>query len=103
VPRIRWTARARNDLESIYGYIASDNPLVALRVAARIVSATERLSAFASSGRIVPEHEQSGVRELIIRPYRVAYRVVGEEIRILKIHHSARVLRLADIEDTPST
>lgn len=47
------------------------------------------------------DHERSGVRELIVRPYRIAYRIVGSEIRILKIHHSARVLRLDDIEEPP--
>ncbi len=97
--QIRWTARAHDDLVALRDYIASENPLVALRVAARIVAATERLSDFALSGRVVPEHERSGVRELIVPPYRIAYRIVGSEVRILKIHHSARVLHLGDIEE----
>lgn len=100
--QIRWTERARNDLKAIHEYIAADNPLVALRVATRIVTATERLADFALSGRVVPEHERSGVRELIVRPYRIAYRIAGSEVRILKIHHGARVLHLGDISDEPN-
>ncbi len=95
---IRWTARARSDLKAVYDYISADNALVALRVVSRIVSATERLSEYAQSGRVVPEYERSGVREVIVPPYRIAYRVVGAEVRILKVHHSARVLRLSDLD-----
>jgi toxin ParE1/3/4 len=102
VGEIKWTLRARSDLKAIRDYIAVDNPNVALRVAGRIVSAVERLSDFAESGRVIPEFEESGVRELVVRPYRIAYRVDGDEIRIIKIHHSSRVLRLSDIEDEPT-
>ena len=97
--KVRWTNRARNDLQAIHEYIAVDNPTVAFRVVWRIASAAERLSRFSLSGRIVPEYESSGVRELVVRPYRIAYRLVGEDVRILKIHHGARVLRIQDIED----
>jgi addiction module RelE/StbE family toxin len=101
VGKIRWTERAKSDLKAIRDYIAADNPRVALRVAARIVAATERLSDFGLSGRVVPEHQGADVRELIVRPYRIAYRSVGDEVRILKIHHSARMLQLSDIEERP--
>ena len=96
--QIRWTARAHSDLKAIREYIAADNATAALEVARRVVAATERLSQFALSGRAVPEYEVSGVRELIVRPYRIAYRIVDGEVRILKIHHGARILRLGDIE-----
>jgi addiction module RelE/StbE family toxin len=100
VGQIKWTARARSDLLAIREYIAADNPIAALAVARRIVASTERLTDFTRSGRLVPEHETSGVRELVVRPYRVAYRIVGDEVRILKIHHSARMLRLIDLEES---
>jgi toxin ParE1/3/4 len=99
VGEIKWTSRAHNDLQAIYDFISLDNPAAALAVARRIVTSTERLAAFSESGRSVPEHQGSGVRELIVRPYRIAYRVVGSEVRILKVHHGARMLRFEDIED----
>jgi toxin ParE1/3/4 len=98
VGEIRWTDRARKVLQAIHEYIAGDNPLVALRVSARIVAATERLVDLPESGRVVPEHQESGVREVIVRPYRIAYLVIGTEVRILKVHHGARILRLNDLE-----
>jgi addiction module RelE/StbE family toxin len=101
VGQITWTVRARSDLKAIRDYIAADNPTAALAVARRLVASAERLSDFAQSGRVVPEHEGSAVRELVVRPYRIAYRVVDNEVRILKIHHSARMLRLSDIEESP--
>jgi plasmid stabilization system protein ParE len=63
VVKLTWTVRARADLMAIYAYIATDNKLVALRVASRLVAATERLAAFPESGRPVPEHGDHGVRE----------------------------------------
>jgi len=62
-------------------------------------SATDRLREFPESGRIIPRFKRSGVREIVVRPYRIAYRVIGDEIRVQKVHHGARFLRLSDIRE----
>jgi plasmid stabilization system protein ParE len=61
-------------------------------VIGRIIGAADRLAQFPESGRAVPEFSQSDVREVIYRPYRIVYRLVGtDEIHILRVHHSARL------------
>ena len=53
----------------------------------------ERLTDFPRSGRVVPEFERSDIRELIVQSYRIVYRVRGEDVEILTVHHGARLLR----------
>jgi len=60
---------------------------------ARLIAATGRLAQFPESGRAVPEFHNSHVREVIHPPYRIVYRLVGsDEIHVLTVHHSSRVL-----------
>jgi len=92
VKTVLWTSRARDDLRSIRDFIAEDSPQVATVVVGRILSATERIAAFPESGRYVPEFESRNLREIILRPYRVVYRLVGSsQVHILTIHHGARL------------
>jgi plasmid stabilization system protein ParE len=53
---------------------------------------TDRLSQFPRSGRIVPELGRDDIREVIVQSYRVIYRLRGDEVEILTVHHSARRL-----------
>jgi plasmid stabilization system protein ParE len=88
---VRWTRRAREDLASIRAFITEQSPNYAALVVSRIIGATDRLAQFPESGRPVPELGQPGVREVIYRPYRIVYRLVGaDEIHILTVHHAAR-------------
>jgi toxin ParE1/3/4 len=86
---IIWRRVALRDLASIYDYIAQDNPAAATRVRATIRSAVASLSEYPHLGRA---GRVDGTRELIIGsfPYIVAYRVVGETVRILAVIHTSR-------------
>jgi toxin ParE1/3/4 len=97
VRAIRWTRRARGDLAAIKSYIAEDSPIYSDLVITRIIAATDRLARFPKSGRVVPEVGIEEIREVIHRPYRIVYRLVGEDqIHILTVHHSARHFREDD-------
>jgi toxin ParE1/3/4 len=88
---IQWTERARGDLAAIVAFVEVDSPHYATVVARRLLSAPERILAFPQSGRVVPEFGDPEVREVIVKPYRIVYRVVGTSaIHILTIHHAAR-------------
>lgn len=88
---VRWTLRARADLAGIRSFIGQDSLHFASVVISRIIAATERLSSFPESGRIVPEVGSSDIREIVHAPYRIVYRIVGEdEIHVLAVHHGAR-------------
>ena len=41
-------------------------------------------------GRQIPDLPNSNVRELILGSYRIAYRVTGDEVEVLAVHHGAR-------------
>jgi addiction module RelE/StbE family toxin len=99
VVQVRWTERAARDLQSIYSRVATDSEAAAARLFLGLLPATGRLRQFPHSGRVIPRFEGSGVREIIVRPYRIAYRVGGDEIRVLKVIHGARFLHFSDIEE----
>lgn len=68
-------------------YIAADNPKAAARYRDRVLKATFDLAEFPERGRLV----LPWVRELtLIRPYIIQYAVVGDEVRVLSVRHSAR-------------
>jgi len=43
-------------------------------------------------GRIVPELDDPNIRELILRNYRLIYRILGEKVQIVRLFHGSRVL-----------
>ena len=88
---VLWTLRARADLAGIRSFISQDSPHFASVVLSRIIVATDRLSSFPESGRVVPEVGSADIREVIHAPYRIVYRIVAEdEVHILTVHHGAR-------------
>jgi plasmid stabilization system protein ParE len=88
---IRWTPRARADLAAIRAFIDQDSPHYAAIVVSRLIAATDRLAVVPESGRAVPEFQNPVVREVILRPYRIVYRLAGDdEIHILTVHHASQ-------------
>ena len=89
---IIWSPRALKDLESIRDYIAQDSVRYADLVVARIVSSVERLRNFPESGRVVPELNRPDLREVIVRPYRVVYRIRDGMVEIATVFRATRLL-----------
>ena len=91
--RINWTIQAVNDLKNIKEYISKDSVRYARLQLSRIRVKAEILKYHPESGRIVPEIDKIEVRELIEGNYRIIYRRYdSENIDILTVHHSAKVL-----------
>lgn len=63
--RIAWAGPATRDLNSIRAYIAQDSEYYADRFIEKIVGAVEGLSTFPEMGRVVPETNAPGIRELL--------------------------------------
>ena len=85
-----WSPQSLHDLESIRAYIAEDSAAYAELVARRIVAAVERLHTFPESGRVVPEREAPDIREVIVSPYRVVYRLRPEVVEIVTVFRGSR-------------
>ena len=86
-----WTLQARADLAAISAFISQDSPHYASVIIARLIAATDRLVPFPESGRTVPEFENPLIREVVLKPYRIVYRLVGvDEIHVLTVHHASQ-------------
>ena len=90
--------RAIKDLEDIVLYITPDRPEAAKRLAMALVERTKVLARFPNSGKVVPEFDHPAIRELILRPYRIVYRVdAGRNVvGVARFWHGARQALVAD-------
>ena len=90
--KLIWSPAARDDLHDIVVFIARDNPNRAMSFGYELISETDRLQEFPELGRIVPEHRNNHIREIIFWPYRIVYRVHHENkiCEIARMWHSAR-------------
>ena len=87
---VLWSPQAIRDVESIRAFIAQDSPSYADLEARRIVAAVERLRTFPESGRPVPERQNRAIREVVISPYRIVYRLRGGLVEIATVFRASR-------------
>ncbi|GAB7025373.1 type II toxin-antitoxin system RelE/ParE family toxin [Geotalea toluenoxydans] len=88
-----WSEKSVSDLEEIFDYIAIDSPFYAQHQVEKIIASVDRLHAFPTSGRPLPEFPASHLREVIVDPYRVVYRTAESGIFIIAVIHGKRLLR----------
>ena len=87
---IKWTNTALASVDEISGFIAKDNPTRATSFVLELQAAVTKLQTHPGMGRAgrVP-----GTRELVLhKNYIAIYRVRGEDVEILRLHHSSRNL-----------
>ena len=89
---LRWTEKALTDVLAIYDYIAAQGPGYADVVSERVLSRPEQLIDHPHSGSVVPEYGREDIRELFVHSFRIIYRIVGSEARILTVVHGSRLL-----------
>lgn len=90
--KIVWTLRSREDLHGLAAFIAKDNPSAAVKLGDLIFSRVDALEKFPELGRIVPECNQPNIREIVVKNYRIVYRIHPKEkfLDILRVWHGAR-------------
>ena len=89
--QIRWTANAKADLLNIVGYIKEDNADAAKNVYERLRGKAQSIKLFPLRGRVVPELLKEGItlyREIIVRPYRIMYKIENDTVYIMAIFDS---------------
>jgi addiction module RelE/StbE family toxin len=84
---------AEADLDEIAHYIARDNPRAAERWVERLVEAAHKIANAPLAGRMVPELEDPAIREVLVRKYRIVYRIDPKRIVVLTIFEGHRKLR----------
>jgi plasmid stabilization system protein ParE len=90
--KIIWSEQARDDLQSIVLFIARDHPPAAESFGFRLMSKVDVLAQFPLIGRVVPEENDETVREIVLRPYRIIYKVLAQKqmVAITRVWHGAR-------------
>lgn len=84
-----WSQSAWGDLESAAGYIARDSESYAATFVREVKAAAASLSEFAERGQVVPESRDSSLRELLVRPYRIVYRITKDRVVVVALVHGA--------------
>jgi plasmid stabilization system protein ParE len=83
------------DLEEIREYYLEQQvPEVGDRFVREIIALIEDLPSHPDRGRVVPEFNQSRIRELIHPPFRIVYRRESQRLSIVRVWRSERLLRL---------
>lgn len=94
--RVQWTASAQQDLLEIGQYIAADDLDQALLVVEKIEKRAKTLVQFPNRGRIVPELLAIGFsayREVVVRPWRIIYRIDERRVYVIAVLDSRRELK----------
>jgi len=85
--KIRWLRRAEEDLEALFVHVSRDGIAIAENEVKRVTDAVTNLAKYPALGR---PGRVPGTRELVVKPYIIAYRVKAETTQILRVLHSAR-------------
>lgn len=88
--RVVWTVGARVALGEAIAYVAGEAPGRARALLERVLHSAASLADLSERGRIVPESDDPAVRELLVRPYRLLYRVNPGEVQIIALLHERR-------------
>ena len=90
--QVKLSPSAQSDIEDIVHYISIDDPEEALRFARFLIQHARSLGQFPERGRVVPEFDDDSIRELIVRRFRVVYRLNHDDrlVEVIRFWHSAR-------------
>ncbi|WP_413374011.1 type II toxin-antitoxin system RelE/ParE family toxin [Paenibacillus taichungensis] len=91
---IRYTPAAVDDLDEIFSYISMDNVEQAEKMLDKLDGKIRNIADFPNIGSVLSEDDynliQRGYRFIVVSPYLVFYRIVGEDIIIYRILHGRR-------------
>lgn len=86
--QVIWSPSALREVARAVDYLADFNPMAAVRLADGLIAAGDSLGSFPYRGRLVAG---TGMREMVTAyPYIIRYRIVRDEVRILRVRHTAR-------------
>lgn len=90
--KLIWSPAARDDLHDIVSFIARDSRSRAEAFGFRLIRETDKLQQFPEIGRVVPEFGDLRIREIVVRAYRIIYRV-NHDLKLVelgRLWHGAR-------------
>ncbi|MFH2010321.1 MAG: type II toxin-antitoxin system RelE/ParE family toxin [bacterium] len=90
-----WAEPAARDPEELISFIAAESPINARKLLDRLRRRAATLDELPGRGRLVPELRELGlreVRELLLSPYRLLYRITGAQVIVLALLDGRRDL-----------
>ncbi|MEI7842088.1 MAG: type II toxin-antitoxin system RelE/ParE family toxin [Gallionellaceae bacterium] len=89
--RVRWLRKAISNLDAEAEYVAKENAVAVAEMFVYVKAKVEALGDFPATGR---PGRVPNTRELVIDryPILVPYRVVGDELQVLRVFHTRRKL-----------
>ncbi len=92
---ITFSGSAVDDLEDIRRhYDELSAPEAAERFLSEILKNIEKLKRFPLAGRVVPEFGVEFLREVVVPPFRIVYRVDPGRVRVVRVGRSERLLEI---------
>ena len=88
--KVVYTAAAQSDLVEIAGWLAVHYPSIAPAVERRIRLTISVIGHWPESARRSRHRPEVRVAPVGKYPYRILYRIVGDTVEVLRIHHMAR-------------
>ena len=90
--KVVWSDRALRSLAAIHERVsAASEEATAHQLVDRILRRGDQLATFPFSGRLVERYKRPGIRELIESPYRIVYRITGQQVQVIDVFHSAQL------------
>ncbi len=93
-----WTREALEKLNEIEEFIGTDNPERAETFINYLIERGESISQNPKIGRTVPGILNPEIREIIVKKYRIIYRIKKDKIEILTVFEGHRLLRIDELE-----
>lgn len=88
------TRLALRDINDIFRYIAIDlsEPLIATKIKNEILSCVDSLSSFPFRNKLIDDEPycKKGVRKAFVKNYLVIYRVIDQNVLILRVLYNRR-------------
>jgi toxin ParE1/3/4 len=91
---VKWTPEAERDVSTIVEWFG--DPLNSLKVIGQLEEQANGLSRLPERGRVVPELRAIGIlkfHEIIHKPWRIMYSIIGREVWIMAVLDGRRNLR----------
>ncbi len=87
-----WTDSSLEDLKSIKSYIAQDSKQFANYFVDRIFQAAKILEDFPRIGKKIKKIQSYDYRMILFQKYRIIYREINNDVKIIRVLHSNRLL-----------
>lgn len=85
---IRWTLKARQDLERVHAFMAPVSPARAVGLIDALIAGVERLVEFPRIGQRVPRYVRREVRRVFIGDYELRYELKPTLLIVLRVWHT---------------